>query len=90
MFTKITLALAIILGTASGSLAAKTHHRIATALTGPLQTLRHQIPRDAYGAVSSGRHLSPGDIYDSLSGRRHLYPNPDRDFLGENAGGKIF
>jgi hypothetical protein len=90
MFTKTTLALAIILGTASGALAAKTQHRIAPTLSGPVQTLRHQIPADAYDSVSSGRHLSPGDTYDSLSGRRHLYTNPDRDFFGPNAGGKIY
>jgi len=32
----------------------------------------------------------PGDIYDSLSGDRNPYPNPDRDFFGPNAGGKIY
>jgi hypothetical protein len=90
MFTKTTLALAIILGTASGALAAKTHHRVAPAPSDPVQTARHQIPGDAYDSVSSGRHLSPGDTYDSLSGRRQLYTNPDRDFFGENAGGKIY
>jgi hypothetical protein len=90
MFTKTTLALAIILCTASGALAAKTQHRTAPALSGPVQTPRHQIPGDAYDSVSSGRHLSPGDTYDSLSGRRQPYTNPDRDFFGENAGGKIY
>jgi len=90
MFTKTTLALAIILGTASGAPAAKIQHRIAPALSGPVQTPRHQIPPDAYDLVSSGRHLLPGDTYDSLSGGRHLYTNPDRDFSGPNAGGKIY
>jgi hypothetical protein len=105
MFTKTTLALAIILGTASGALAAKTQHRTAPALSGPVQTPRHQIPGDAYDSVSSGRHLSPGDTYDSLSSGRHLspgdtydslsggrnlYTNPDRDFFGPNAGGKEY
>jgi hypothetical protein len=90
MFTKNTLALAIILATTSGALAAKPHHKTAPALSDPVQALRHQIPADAYGSVPSGRRLSPGDTYDSLSGARHLYTNPDRDFLGENAGGKIY
>ena len=90
MLTKTTLALAIILGTASGALAAKTNQRTAPALPGPVQTPRHQIPADAYDSVSSGRHFSPDDAYDSVSGRRHLYTNPDRDFHGPNAGGKIY
>ena len=91
MFTKTTLALAIILGTASGALAAQTQHRTAPALSSAVQTLRHQIPGDAYGSVSSGRPVSAGDTYDSVSGHRNLYnANPDRDFLGENAGGKIY
>jgi hypothetical protein len=90
MFTKTTLALTIILGTASGALAAKIQHRTAPAQSGRVLTPRHQIPGNAYGSVSSGRRLSPGDTHDSLSGRRHLYTNPDRDFFGPNAGGKIY
>jgi hypothetical protein len=42
------------------------------------------------GLVQRRQSLIPGDIYDSLSGGRTLYPNPDRDFSGPNAGGKIY
>ena len=89
MFTKTTLAFAIIVGTASVALAAPAHHKVARASSDPVQAARH-IPGDAYGQVSSGRPLSPGNAYDSLSGSRHPYANPDRDFFGENAGGKIY
>ena len=89
MFTKTTLAFAIIVGTASVALAAPAHHKVAPASSDPVQAARH-IPGDAYGQVLSARPLSPGNAYDSLSGRRHLYTNPDRDFFGENAGGKIY
>ena len=90
MFTKTTLTLTIILGTASAALAANVHHKVARVSSDPVQAARQLIAGDAYSQVSSRRHLSPGDTYDSLSGSRQLYSNPDRDFFGENAGGKIY
>jgi hypothetical protein len=50
-------------------------HHISVVRPGPVQRLENQ---------------RPGDIYESLSGGRQLYANPDRDFFGPNAGGKIY
>jgi len=83
--------LAIILGIASAALAAPAHHKVARAPSAPVQAVRH-LPGDAYGQVPSGRRLPPpDDTHNSLSGvGSPYYTNPDRDFFGPNAGGKIY